>query len=47
MNFNEGLNPKYRIVIVTSTEDELQRSVYALNSIAIKCNLKISARQNQ
>jgi hypothetical protein len=27
---------------MTSTADEMQRSVYALNSIAIKYNLKIS-----
>jgi hypothetical protein len=30
-------------VIVTSTENEMQRVAYALNNKVIKCSLKISA----
>jgi hypothetical protein len=32
-------------VIVTSTEDEMRRAVYALNNIAMKYNLKISVNK--
>jgi NAD(P)H-hydrate repair Nnr-like enzyme with NAD(P)H-hydrate dehydratase domain len=34
-------------VIMTSTEDEVQRVVYAWNNIAIKCNLKIAANKTK
>jgi hypothetical protein len=33
--------------IVASTEDEIQRAVYALNTIAIKYNLKISVNKTK
>jgi hypothetical protein len=32
-------------VIVTSTEHDMQRAVYALNNVAIKYNLKISVNE--
>jgi hypothetical protein len=34
-------------VIVTSTEDELQRAAYTLNNIAVKYNLKISVNKTK